>query len=288
MVPFSSLFLLDSATLSFASMATVVYGYVNPQEFRLLGLCFAFCGGSLWALFTPGLCFLVFPVLSSSAWFVGCDGAKLWFTAAAVDSAVLVMLLSSVYLPASASADFINLDQLGILEACLLSVLVGVIFFSSRPNKASTAGMSAGNRNIGLNLLLEWMLCICCMLRIFVALFQFAVNRFECSLLLLSEDWDCSIFFLFFGVVVADGSVCGLVLFYFFHSFLVLQCFHHWIMWPWGYQSNLGEVVSLAVLSFATIRIRVVHVCACPIEYVHGTTYVKLYVWFESLPLEMR
>ena len=54
------------------------------------------------------------------------------------------------------------------------------------------------------------------------------------------------------------------------------------------YQSNLGEAVSLAVLSFATIRIRVVHVCACPIEYVHGTTYVKLYVWFESLPLEMR
>ena len=51
---------------------------------------------------------------------------------------------------------------------------------------------------------------------------------------------------------------------------------------------NLGEAVSLAVLSFATIRIRVVHVCACPIEYVHGTTYVKLYVWFESLPLEMR
>ena len=87
MGPFSSLFLLDSATLSFASMATVVYGYVDPQEFRLLGLCFAFCGGSLWALFTPGLCFLVFPVLSSSAWFVGCDGAKRWF--AAVDSAVL-------------------------------------------------------------------------------------------------------------------------------------------------------------------------------------------------------
>ena len=63
-------------------------------------------------------------------------------------------------------------------------------------------------------------------------------------------------FFLFYGVVVADGSVCGLVLFYFFHSFLVLQCFHHWIMW--GYQSNMGEAVSLAVLSFATIRIRVV------------------------------
>ena len=93
-------------------------------------------------------------------------------------------------------------------------------------------------------------------------------------------------FSLFYGVVVADGSVCGLVLFYFFHSFLVLQCFHHWIMW--GYQSNPGEAVSLAVLSFATIRIRVVHVCACPIEYVHGTTYVKLYVWFESLPVEMR
>ena len=100
------------------------------------------------------------------------------------------------YLPASASADFVDLDQLGILEACLLSVLVGVIFFSSRPNKASTAGMSAGNRNIGLNFLLERMLCICCMLWIFVALFQFAVNRFACSLLLLSEDWDCSIFFL--------------------------------------------------------------------------------------------
>ena len=107
---------------------------------------FALIGGSLWALFTPGLCFLVFPVLSSSAWFVGCDGAKLWFTA--VDSAVIVMLLSSVHLPASASADFVDLDQLGILEACLLSVLVGVIFFSSRPNKASTAGMSAGNRNM--------------------------------------------------------------------------------------------------------------------------------------------
>ena len=61
---------------------------------------------------------------------------------------------------------------------------------------------------------------------------------------------------------------------------------HHWIMW--GCQSNLCEAVSLAVLSFATIRIRVVHVCACPIEYVHGTTYVKLYVWFELLPLEMR
>ena len=105
------------------------------------------------------------------------------------------MLLSSVYLSASASADFVDLDQLGILEACLLSVLVGVIFFSSRPNKASTAGMSAGNRNIGLNFLLERMLCICCMLWIFVALFQFAVNRFACSLLLLSEDWDCSIFF---------------------------------------------------------------------------------------------
>ena len=143
MGPFSSLFLLDSATLSFASMATVVYGYVDPQEFRLLGLCFlyfvvvpfglsthpvafylsvylrlyllvgilkqsgflvclrdfffALIGGSLWALFTPGLCFLVFPVLSSSAWFVGCDGAKRWLTA--VDSAVLVMLLSSVLSP---------------------------------------------------------------------------------------------------------------------------------------------------------------------------------------------
>ena len=58
---------------------------------------FALIGGSLWALFTPGLCFLVFPVLSSSAWFVGCDGAKRWFTA--VDSAVLVMLLSSVLSP---------------------------------------------------------------------------------------------------------------------------------------------------------------------------------------------
>ena len=241
MVPFSSLFLLDSATLSFASMATVVYGYVTlrsfacwacalhfvvvPFKFGLfthpvafyLSVClrlyllvgilkqsgflvclrdffFALIGGSLWALFTPGLCFLVFPVLSSSAWFVGCDGAKLWFTA--VDSAVLVMLLSSVYLSASASADFVDLDQLGILEACLLSVLVGVIFFSSRPNKASTAGMSAGNRNIGLNLLLERMSCICCMLWIFVALFQFAVNRFASSLLLLSEDWDCLIFFL--------------------------------------------------------------------------------------------
>ena len=63
MVPFSSLFLLDSATLSFASMATVVYGYVDPQEFRLLGLCFAFCGGSLWALYTPG-CFLLVCVLA--------------------------------------------------------------------------------------------------------------------------------------------------------------------------------------------------------------------------------
>ena len=58
---------------------------------------FALIGGSLWALFTPGLCFLVFPVLSSSAWFVGCDGAKRWLTA--VDSAVLVMLLSSVLSP---------------------------------------------------------------------------------------------------------------------------------------------------------------------------------------------
>ena len=67
---------------------------------------FALIGGSLWALFTPGLCFLVFPVLSSSAWFVGCDGAKRWFTA--VDSAVLVMLLSSVYLPASASAEILT------------------------------------------------------------------------------------------------------------------------------------------------------------------------------------
>ena len=63
MGPFSSLFLLDSATLSFASMAAVVYGYVDPQEFRLLGLCFAFCGGSLWALYTPG-CFLLVCVLA--------------------------------------------------------------------------------------------------------------------------------------------------------------------------------------------------------------------------------
>ena len=56
MMPFSLLFLLNSATLSFTPMATVVYGYVDPQEFCLLGLCFAFCGGSLWAVYTPG-CF---------------------------------------------------------------------------------------------------------------------------------------------------------------------------------------------------------------------------------------
>ena len=157
------------------------------------------------------------------------------------------MIMSSVYLPAS--ADFVDLDQLGILEACLLSVLVGVIFFSSWPNKASTAGMSAGNRNIGLNLLLERMLCICCMLWIFVALFQFAVNRFACSLLLLSEDWDCSIFFSLLwscGCRWKRMWACSALLF--LRSFLVLQCFQHM------YQSNLGEAFSQAVHSFAFVQ----------------------------------
>ena len=60
MVLFSSLFLLDSATLFVASMATVVYGYVDHQEFCFcLWVLFLACGGSHWALYTPSWFLLV-------------------------------------------------------------------------------------------------------------------------------------------------------------------------------------------------------------------------------------
>ena len=59
-MPFSLLFLLNSATLFFDYMATVVYDCVDPEEFlfHLWGLFLA-CGGSHWALYTPGYFLLV-------------------------------------------------------------------------------------------------------------------------------------------------------------------------------------------------------------------------------------
>ena len=70
-----------------------------------------------------------------------------------------VVLLSFVDLSASSFAELIvHLEQL--LKACLLGILVGAIFFSSRPNKACTAGISTGNRNIRF-LLLEKAYAVC-------------------------------------------------------------------------------------------------------------------------------
>ena len=110
-MPFSLLFLLDSATLFFASLATVVHGHVDPSWLVVVPIGLSthpvafFLSVHLWflpvgiwnhssfvfALRTcsshhvvvpfglsthPSFAFFVLAVLSSSAWFSGSDGAK--------------------------------------------------------------------------------------------------------------------------------------------------------------------------------------------------------------------
>ena len=60
---------------------------------------------------------------------------------------------------------------LGImLEACLLGILSDqAIFFFSRPNKASTAGMIAGNGNIRCYVIFKRVLMLCYLMWIFAA-----------------------------------------------------------------------------------------------------------------------
>ena len=127
-----------------ALTADKVYVLEAMLLFHLV-LLFGCCGGSLWALCTPNLQF--FLVL-------GMD---------------LTSVVSALRLLMRSSTLFACL--LGImLEACLLGILSDqAIFFFSRPNKASTAGMIAGNGNIRCNVIFERVLMLCYLMWIFAA-----------------------------------------------------------------------------------------------------------------------
>ena len=138
-------------------------GFMESEQlhFHFKDLFFALCGGSLWALYTPNFCFFVLAVLSSSAWFCGSDGAKRGLYTA-LDSAVIppVMLFPSCQYPCSQTLLLTAIRNVSAGHS------LGAFFFSSRPNKASTAGMSAGNRKIRCALLYAVDFCcthsVCC------------------------------------------------------------------------------------------------------------------------------
>jgi len=84
---------------------------------------------------------------------------------------VLAMDLTSVVSALRLLSSTLFACLLGImLEVCLLGILSDqAIFFFSRPNKASTAGMIAGNGNIRCNVIFERVLMLCYLMWIFAA-----------------------------------------------------------------------------------------------------------------------
>ena len=130
--------------------------------------------------------FLSLQFFFSSACFFGSNGAKHGLYTALVCSHASC---HAFFCPANFLVHRVDY-QSAIFKMCMLGILIGAFFFSSRPNKASTAGMSTGNRNIGC---CSYAVCCGLLLHSFCLLWIFACSLICCPL----KDWNSLIFFLF-------------------------------------------------------------------------------------------